>query len=312
VSPGRCADARFANIAGLTALPDGELVGADHTGNNVFVIKDPFGLSCKVAFIAGTTKAVENPDPNDPPNQGDMDGPGTSARFRIPNWPAAVGKDIFIIDEGNRKVKKVGDDSAHTVKTVAKLPEGVYYATVALNGKLYAVGNNSQSEGFIIEIDPATGSVRDVVKGRSSTFDSEGAINISGLTTDGEGLFTTQSGKVLYVTPDGKVTTVAGNGVWFDYQGPYDYKQPQKASDLQLVTARRVQTAGSNIFLAYHGGVLYVSASEHASYVQKIDCGKQEIAPAKRAERPTPPPRETTGDQPPHGHEPEKPPEPIF
>ena len=157
-------------------------------------------------------------------------------------------------------------------KTVAKLAEGMYYAMVALNGKLYAVANNHQSEGFIIEIDPTTGSVRDVVRGRSNTFDSQGSINISGLVTDGKGLLTTHSGKILYVTLGGNVKTIAGSGVYFDFRKPYDYSKPQKPSDVQLVSTRRVSTAGSNVFLAYKDDALYVSASGQTSYVEKIDC----------------------------------------
>ncbi len=271
VSPGRCTEARFANIFGLAAFPDGHLAGADQTGNSVFAIKDPFSPGCTVDLIAGTTKATEGVSPSSPPNLGDLDGPGASARFKLPQWPALIGQDIFVIDEGNGKVKKVGGDTAHTVKTIAKLPEGVYYAMVALNGKLYVVGNQ-QSEAFIVEIDPTAGSVRDVVKGPSGTFDSQGSINISGLATDGTDLFTTHSGKVLSVTPGGQVKTIAGSGVYFDFRSPYDYTKPQKASEVQLVATRRLSTAGSNVFLAYQEGALYVSASRQTAYVEKIDC----------------------------------------
>ena len=52
----------------------------------------------------------------------------------------------------------------------AQAPEGVYYGLMSLNGKLYAVASKHRSEGFIIEVDPTSSSVCDVVKGRSDTF----------------------------------------------------------------------------------------------------------------------------------------------
>ncbi len=52
IKPGACQDARFANIAGVALKSDGAIVGADQTGNNVFLIKDPFGANCTVTFSA--------------------------------------------------------------------------------------------------------------------------------------------------------------------------------------------------------------------------------------------------------------------
>ncbi len=272
LKPGPCRDARFANIFGLALLPDGSLVGADQTGNTIFQIKDPFGAACSVEFLAGTTKALESVSPGSPPNVGDIDGPGASARFGLPQWPAVVGDDIYFIDEGNRKLKKVANDAAHTVKTVAKLPEGVYYAMIALNGKLYTLANNSTSEGFILEIDPASGAIREVIKGRSATFESSGSINVSGLATDGKGLFTTQSGQLLSITLDGQVKSIAGTGNYFDFRQPYDPTKTQKADEVQLVTTRRTMTAGSNVFLAYKDGAVYFSAASTTPYVERISC----------------------------------------
>jgi hypothetical protein len=99
---------------------------------------------------------------------------------------------IYFIDADNSKLKKVSDDPA----------------MITLKNRLYAIANNASSEGFLIEIDPASGSVRDVVRGRSDVWQSSGSINVSGLATDGTGLFTTQSGQLLYVTLDGNVKSI--------------------------------------------------------------------------------------------------------
>lgn len=270
LKPGAGRDARFANIFGLAMLPDGSLVGADQTGNSVFQVSDPFGPNCTVTLLAGSTKPLESVSPGNLPNVGDVDGPGANARFALPQWPATIGNDIYVIDEGNSKLKKVAGDAAHTVKTIAKLPEGVYYAMIALNGKLYAVANNTKSEGFILEIDPASGAIREVIKGRSDAFESRGAINVSGLATDGKGLFTSHTGQLLYVTLDGTVKSLAGTGASLDFRQPYDPTKPQTADKVQLVAMRRLSTAGSNVFLAYKDNAVYYGAKSTTSYIERL------------------------------------------
>ena len=269
LNPGPSADARFANIFGIALLPDGSIVGADQTANCIFQVQDPFGAA-NVVLLAGSTKAIESVSPANPPNVGDVDGPGAKARFALPQWPATIGDDIYFIDEGNSKLKHIANDAAHTVNTVAKLPSGAYYALISLNGKLYTIANNTTSEGFILEIDAATGAIREVIKGRSDKFESDGAINVSGLATDGKGLFTSSSGQLLYVTLDGKVTALAGTGDWFDFRGPYDPNKVHKANDVQLVTMRRTPTAGSSVFLGYKDNAVYFSASNPTAYVERL------------------------------------------
>ena len=272
IKPGACQDARFANIAGLALKNDGGIVGADQTGNNIFLVKDPFGGNCTVTFLAGSTKAIESVSPGSPPNIGDIDGPNTSARFQLVNWPAVIGDNIYVIDGGSRKIKRIATDAVNTVKTIAKLPEGVYFAMIALNGKLYTVANNTISEGFIIEIDPATGAIREIIRGRAEAFGSSGSINISGLATDGNGLFTSHSGQLLFVTLDGKVKRIAGDGTYFEFRQPYEPTRPQRATSVQLVASRRVMTAGSNVFLAYRDNAVFYSAEGTTPYIERIAC----------------------------------------
>ena len=271
--PGKCNDARFGNISGIALLPDGSIAGADQEANNLFVVTDPFGPACEVAFLAGATKPQVPLSPGTPDNVGDADGPGARALLRGPDWVAALDDGtIYFIDTGNRKLKKILTDPAHTVATVATLPDGAYYSMVALDGKLYTIANNASSEGFLLEIDPGSGAVREVKRGRSDVWLGSRAINLSGLATDGTGLFTTQSGEVLYVTPDGEVESIAGNGTYVEFQPGYDVRQPHPAAELQLWTRPRTSTAGANVFLAYNAGNLYLSAVGVTSYVERIAC----------------------------------------
>jgi len=270
--PGKCSEARFNDIGGIAMLPDGSIAGADMNANNVFVVTDPFGPACMVTFVAGATKPQPQLNPGHPDAEGDADGPGANALFRGPDWVTALDDGtIYFMDSGNNKLKKVLPDEARTVATVAKL-SGVYSAIIPLNGKLYAMGNNETSEGLLLEIDPASGETREILRGRSDTWLSDGSINVSGLATDGTGLITTQSGQVLYVTLDGEIESIAGNGTYFDYESGYDPHQPHPAADLQLVSMRRAQTAGANVFLTYRDGDVYFSAADETPYVERISC----------------------------------------
>lgn len=271
--PGKCVDARFSIIAGIAVLPDGSIAGADQAANNIFVVGDPFGPACTVNFIAGATKPQPQLNPGYPEAVGDSDGPGASALLRGPDWIATLDDgSIYFIDGGNSKLKKVLPDAAHTVQSVTPLPDGAHYAIIPLGGKLYTIGNNDSAEGLLLEIDPASGESREILRGRSDAWQSDGSINISGLASDGTGLITTQSGKVLYVTLDGEVETIAGNGTYFDLEPGYDPHQPHPAAELQLWSTRRTQTAGANVFLAYRDGHIYYGASGTTPYVERIDC----------------------------------------
>lgn len=271
--PGACKEARFVNISGLATLPDGSLAGADQGANNVFVITDPFGPDCAVKFIAGAVQPQTPLANGQPTNIGDQDGPGANTLLSGPDWVATLDDgSIFFIDSGNNKLKKILPDAAHTVETVTKLTDATYYAMIAEGGKFYAIGNDDMSDGVLIEIDPATGTIDEIVRGRSDRWLSDGSINVSGLASDGKGFFTTQSGQVLYVTPDGEMESIAGNGTYFEITPDYDPLKPHPAGDLQLWAMRRNQTAGASVFLAYRDGDIYFSASGTTPYVLKIDC----------------------------------------
>lgn len=271
---GACKTARFANIFGITLLSDGSIVGADQTANAIIRIASPSTDKCSVSVLAGTEKDHPTVSPGNPPNQGDVDGAGAKARFRLPLWPAAMNDTVYFIDSGNKKLKAVANDAAHTVTTVAQLPELAYHGLVPLNGKLYLLGNDTKSNGILLEIS-VDGKMVELVKGRTEKWGGSAgsAIAISGITTDGKGLIVVNAGVVNYVTVDGKVSQVAGTGHYFGgYKGSYDPTKPQKAKDLQLITMRRDLTAGTSVFLAYSDGALYMSALATNTYVLKIAC----------------------------------------
>ena len=128
------------------------------------------------------------------------------------------------------------------------------------------------SEGFIIEIEPGNGAIHDIVRGRAETFEGSGALDISGLATDGKGLITSHRGKLLYVTIDGKIKSIAGDGTTFEFRRPYDPTCRKVADSVQLVASRRTMIAGSNVFLAYKDNAVDYSASAPTSYIERIAC----------------------------------------
>jgi hypothetical protein len=268
---GSCSVARFANIRGLASMSDGTLVGTDQAANDVFAIRGPFGPDCVVTKIAGATAPQTMIDPSHSPNTGDADGAGAQARLNQPSWLTLLGDVTYFIDD-NKKVKAVANDATHTVRTLATLPDGIYYALIGLKGKLYALGDNAASEGFILEIDATSAATRDVLRGRAEVWHSSGSTNLSGLATDGTGLFTTQSGLLLYVSLDGAVTPLAGDGSYVEFHSNYDPTKAHPAAELQLWATQRIQTAGSNVFLAYKDGSIYLSAKGLTPYIERISC----------------------------------------
>lgn len=251
---GTCAFARLVNMRGLTLKTDGSIVGVDQTGNTVFAVSDSFGSNCVVSFLAGTTTSFGAVPRT--VNEGDVDGPGVSARFAWLEWPTAIDGNIYVIDGGSEadggsentnKLKRIANDADHTVTTITRLPDGIYFGMTTLQGKLYAVGR-SNSEGFIVQIDPATMAVHTIVRGLSS--------NISGLTTDGNKLYTYDlgdrfdSGHLLSVTRDGQVQSIE--------------LTPQP------VVGFRTGIAGANVFLAFHNHAIYLSAKADGAYVLRI------------------------------------------
>src|SRR4029079_10810241 len=122
LADGPCANARFANIEGITRLPDGSLVVADTQANAVLQIANPDDAGkCTVTFLAGTNKATS---PVAQMTSADKDGPvGTSALGK-PMWPVADDAgNVYFIDSDSSKLKKIAPDATHTVTTLGPLPK---------------------------------------------------------------------------------------------------------------------------------------------------------------------------------------------
>ena len=98
------ATARFQEPSGLTAL--GNSVILADTSNNRLCLVTSAG---SVSTVAGGSR-------------GHVDGPGASAEFRYPTGVAAGPDALWVVDSGNRLVRRVALDGAWTTSTVAGSP----------------------------------------------------------------------------------------------------------------------------------------------------------------------------------------------
>jgi hypothetical protein len=279
---GACASARFGKIEGMAAMPDGSLLVADVLGNGVLKISNPTAASCSVAFYAGNATPNADLNPANPsPNTGKDDGPGASAKF---DGPAAMVVDdagnAFVFDRGNRAIRKIGSDPAHTVTTLVKLgaddPDMIFNMT-RIGGTLYAIGTTG-AEAFVLGIDSTTGAISKLLRGGGDKFPPLEPTQfpaVAGITTDGTGLVISGKGYVWYLTTAGKLSLLAGTGMHIDFpENGYDPKASHPATELQLPPSSNGSLIGSSDYITYDKGAIYYRGRHQgtASYVERIAC----------------------------------------
>ena len=281
---GSCRTARFGWIKGIAPLADGSLLVVDGLASAVLKVKDPMGEGCTVEYYAGTSAPVPELSPSNPPNVGDVDGPGAKAKFSNPG-PIVTDDagNAYVYDSDTRKIKKIANDTAHTVSTLGAKIETPYTVRnlTRIGSKLYGVGDDS-SRASIVEVDTATGAAKVLVEGKGDVWkplDPYRNATIHGITTDGKGLIVSGLGYVWYVTTAGKVSHIAGDGASFiDFPtAGYDPKAAQPAMKLQLPGTRAApgpnQEVGSFEYISYHKGEIYTRGSKGPGYfVTKISC----------------------------------------
>jgi hypothetical protein len=282
---GPCANARFANIFSIAVASDGSLFVSDQTANTILKVTDPLGPNCTVSHYAGTPNDVApgDVDPDHIPNVGNVDGPGATAKFALPERIAVDGSDnVYVWDNGNDSIREIASDSSHTVSTIANAISGgggSLLSEVFLNGKLYVWGL-STTDVFLTSVDPATKATHDLLRGRADLFggDSSDSHTIGGITTDGTGLIVFFNGQLFYVTTDGKVQPPLA-GVYntgLDFSSGYDPKASHTAATLEVPSAPGLTgTAGAEGWLAIDANHnLYVVSANLDNYVVKVSCTK--------------------------------------
>jgi hypothetical protein len=166
---GPCAGARFANIFGIALAPDGSLFVSDETANTILKITDPLGASCTVSHYAGTPTDIADGDvsPDNPPNVGNVDAAGASAKFGLPERPAVdAAGNVYVWDNSNDSIRMIANDADHTVTTIATdvTAKGALATPVALGGKVYVYGQTGDTKVFLTSIDPVTKATHDLFR----------------------------------------------------------------------------------------------------------------------------------------------------
>ena len=277
---GACRDARIMVNAGMTYLPDGRLVIGDGWANGVIELSDPTSATCSARPIAGTQVAIRSTDlmRDQIYEQGDVDGPGAQARFRRPQQAVAdAAGNVYVWDQSNYKVKKIGTDAAHTVTTIADLTarEPTVHQMTVMNGKLYAAANASGD--LIFEVDLAAGGAPRIILDGTGKFDMvpSGAGIPVGLTNDGRDLIVLLwKGYVYRVSTSGETSLMAGAGRMVSSSFPSDLDPSNvPAEELPLDPNSMTQGAGE---IGYRDGHVYLPSAYGGTgwTVWDLDCTK--------------------------------------
>src|SRR5258708_1567073 len=170
----------------------------------------------------------------------------------------------FFFDAGNRKLKKIAPDAAHTVTTLATLPANgpdSLTGLTRLGSMIYAVGNDTASSSYVLGFDTTSGMMTTVKQGAGDAFaplDSSMSPTLMSIATDGQGLMVSGRGYIWYVTLGGAVHVIAGTGTQLDFPQGYDPKAPHPAGELALrYTLSDVVGDGASDFMAYKDGAIY-------------------------------------------------------
>lgn len=279
---GPCANARFSNIFHLVLASDGSLFVSDQTANTILKITDPLGAGCTVSHFAGTPMDIQPGiiNPNNPPNVGNVEGPGASAKFGLPERMAIDSNgNLYVWDNGNNSVRKI--TSAGVVSTlvtnIGGPGGGAVMSETFLANKLYVWGK-SGNDLFLSEFDPTTGARRDLVTGRADKFggNSSDSQSLGGLVNDGTALILFFNGQLFRVTTAGAVSAPLA-GVYrpgLSYSSGYDPKVSRAAALLEVPLSGQIAVAGVDSFLGIDStNDLYISSTETSGYVLKVDCG---------------------------------------
>lgn len=272
---GTCAQARFLEIEGMAALPDGRVIVADAFGNGLVELSDPLADDCMAAPIAGNPDTTLLEDIDGIAAMGDIDGPGSAARFAGVRLPVADDAgNIYVIDAGNGKIKRIADDADRTVTTLYQIPDGNPLAMTFLDGTLYVTGSVGVDDA-VWAIDAVAGGGETLFIGAGlfpTVIDEDDPVLMLSLTNDGVDLIVgSHEGYVLRMS-----TAATSKGAIAGYGPVIDFP-----SDLDLAASIPVGELPIDSYAIAEGGLLWRDgeilvanlANGTGYHVWAIECG---------------------------------------
>ena len=244
---GPCSEVRFLIMNGIATLPNGHVIVSDTRGNGIVEITDPTSASCTATPIAGNMETTFDTDIDGSvgaADAGDTDGPGATAKFYGVSRPTTdADGNIYVIDQGNSKIKKIANDAAHTVSTLydySDADERLPMSMTAMNGKLYVSGATIVKD-FLWSFDTAAPGDPDVLYfeiGHFAEIDSSTEAIIYALDNDGTNLIgSSNKGYVFRISPTGaELGVIAGMGQIVDFPDSteLDVSQPIPTASLPI------------------------------------------------------------------------------
>lgn len=278
VPSGACDDVRFVHAHGVAMRPSGALVVADLVGNGLVELSGT-GADCTATAIAGNPTAIDASDIDDNlAEPGDTDGPGAQARFRGVLQPVAVGDDIYVIDKGNEKIKRIAGDADRTVSTLADLST---YDLTVVPKDMTVIGNTLYftavftSEDLLLAVDLDSGAIDELHRGRGlfPEIGSSEVGNMYALANDGQDLLVaTAKGYIFRLSTAAEpLGIIAGYGTVTSYPESVDVTMPIPVAELPIranntLTASLVRDEDALYFTGNGGGV--------GSHLWQIRCGQ--------------------------------------
>lgn len=278
---GPCSSARFANLFGMVLASDGSLFLSDQTANTILKVTDPLGPNCTVHHWSGTPMDVPSGiTPVTPPNVGNVDGPGATAKFGLPERLTIDPQDnLYVWDNGNNSLRKIANDADHTTSTLAAKiggdGGGAALNQAFLDGKVYVYGI-SGNDIFMLSVD-STGTKTDVFRGRADIFGwaTSDSLSPGGMVSTGAELVVMFKNQLFTVSKTGTVKAIAGTDDRpLDPSSGYDMKASHPANEIEFVLSNAdVAVQGVQSYVAIDSSKnLFVNGRYKNAYVLKLDC----------------------------------------
>ena len=187
---GPAAQARFADLVGITVTADGAVVVSDQGNQRIRAISTT-GI---VTTLAGSGTA------------GYLDGPGSSARFNAPRGVAVGAQgDVYVTDVNNYRIRKVAPNGL--VTTVAGVGTPGFQDGAASSAKFSSLYDLAvMADGSLLLNDYGNGKLRRIDQGTVSTMIeygtyTDGALHIARLTKTTFGVDVARNGDVWLTDP---------------------------------------------------------------------------------------------------------------